>query len=792
LNKKKISIDFENNYSPTYSIISDNAKKTISGLKNAYNKCSDLLIASDEDREGEMIAWSIAYILNIKNSKRITFNSITKKELLESIENPKQIDNNLVDAQKLRRMLDRIIGYKLSPLLWKSMTNNLSAGRVQSVVVKLIIEKENEIKNFFSSDNSSFFKTNGEFNWENNKLIGHLYTSKKQIQEQCDDFNNNDNNNDLKKDKEKFNLAKIKDRSEAEIIMKSISKSEFIVNYVSTRESIRNSLPPFTTSTLQQEASSKFGFTSKRTMLSAQHLYEAGYITYMRTDSVNLSDEAIKIIGNYIKSKYGKDYHKQTKYSSKSKNTQEAHEAIRPTDPKILGISENSDHKISSDEIKLYNLIWKRSIASQMTPAKFDVTTVNIQISKLKDYIFVSTIENNSFLGYLIVYNIPNDKNEVDNLDDNIKINTSDIPKKGIILEPKNIICVESYKNPMVRYGEATLIKKLESLGIGRPSTYSSFIDKIQTINYVKKENIVGFKKDSLIIKWRGYSKTNLEYENKEILLGKEINKFVPTSIGIMVINFLEKYFPNILDYKFTAEMENKLDDIANGNITLFKVIDNFWKEFKPLIDSVDKLIIPKQIINENAKQLGLHPNGNIIFVTIAKYGPVVKMIEKDNNKKITYAPIKDPLTIDNITLENAIELFSFPKNLGKYKNEIVKLNRGKYGLWISVGTIKIPIEIENEKIELFEIDNAIKFIEEKNIQELWQQKDKKYLYTVRDGKFGKYITMESIISKTTKKINIPLPKNINLSLLTLDDVLQIIAKYKQKKFKKQKIDNET
>lgn len=812
LDKSAISIDFENNYKPIYKI-NDDKREVVKKLKNAYYDCADLLIATDEDREGEMIAWSIATQLNVITPKRITFNSITKKELLDAVKKPGKINDNLVDAQKLRRMLDRIIGYKLSPLLWKSMGGGkLSAGRVQSVIVKLIIEKENEITDFFSAGTSSFFKSSGDFTYAKNTLKAQLYTTKEQEeQEELEDDNkknkndedsNESNDNEEQKskktlkskaikkessDKKKGQIARIPGKKEAENVMKEITKSEFIVSDTLTKESIRQPSAPFTTSTLQQEASTKFGFTSKRTMTAAQHLYEAGHITYMRTDSVNLSEEAIKIIGEYVVSKYGKEYHRQMNYKSKSKNTQEAHEAIRPTDPKVLGVNVDPAHKISTDEIKLYTLIWKRAVASQMSPAKFDVTAVNIGISKLNDYYFVSHLENNTFLGYLVVYNIANDKNEVDENDDENNNTKVEIPNKGTKMNPKNVICAESYKNPPTRYGEATLIKKLETLGIGRPSTYSAFIDKIQNIEYVRKEDVPGEERDSVIIKWNGDSKSKIETENKKILLGKEKNKFVPTSVGILVVNFLQKHFVDIMDYKFTAEMEEKLDDIAEGKITLFKVIDKFWKQFKPLVEDLDKKIVPKAIMDEKARELGIHPNGNKIIATMARYGPVVKMIDKDNEKSVSYAPIKKPLTIEKIKLEDAIELFKFPKNLGRHNKQIVSLNRGKYGYWVSVGNNNVSVKIQDDNIESFTLEDAIKALEEKSAWELWKGTDSKNRYIVCDGEYGRYIRIQPLIApKTAKKLkSVSLPKDTDLSTLTVDKVLEIIATVKAKNKKR-------
>lgn len=815
LEKGKMSIDFENNFKPIYKVI-DGKQSVVDKIKKAFYNSGDLLIATDEDREGEMIAWSIANQLGLKTPKRIMFNSITKKELLEAVKKPGKINDNLVDAQKLRRILDRIIGYKLSPLLWKSMGGGkLSAGRVQSVVVKLIIEKENDIKNFFSAGTSSFFKTNGDFLINKKSVMkANLFTTKKQ--EKIEDVNEvkNDDQEDEDSDSDDESNKKTKSKPKAVIkgeisripkekiakeVMKSIMDSEFKVSSVTERESIRQPSAPFTTSTLQQEASRKFGFGSKRTMAAAQHLYEGGHITYMRTDSINLSDEALKIIGEYVIKKYGKYYHRQLNYKSKAKNTQEAHEAIRPTDPKVLGVSADSTHKISTDEIKLYTLIWKRAVASQMSPAKFNVTNINIDISEVDDYYFVSQVENNTFLGFLAVYNLANDTNEVEEKEDekDNEINQKiEVPKKGTVLTPSNIVCTESYKTPPTRYNEASLVGKLDpkNLNIGRPSTYATIIDKIQNAGYVKKEDVAGEERDSVVFSWDGKPKSTLETEKKKILLGKEKNKFVPQSIGILVVNFLEKHFSSVMDYKFTADMENNLDDVADGKLVWTKVLGKFWKDFNPLVEKLDKTIVTKETMDENMRELGVHPkSGNKIVVTMARYGPVVKMTDKDNTNAILYAPIKAPLTLEKITLADAVELFEFPKKLGRYQSKIVSLQRGKYGYYLMIGTtpktaIKIALKITDEEVNSFTIEKAISSIEEKSANEFWKGSDSKNRYVVLEGQYGKYINIKPLIAPKTKKAkaqNVKLPADVDSETLTVDKVTEIIANYNANRRKK-------
>lgn len=524
----KDAIDFENNFKPNYEIISDknsnfkSKKQIVNELKKAAKNASDIILATDQDREGEMIAWSLAYVLKLKNPKRITFNAITKGEIIKSIKNPKTIDYNLVDAQKTRQILDIIVGYELSPILWKTIEGAVSAGRVQSVVVKLVVEKEKEITDFLNSDISSFFKYKGSFN---NNIDAILYEIES-------------NSNEIKSNN----------------LMNKLVKSKYKVKDIMGKESVRNPSPPFITSSLQQEASSKLKFSVKKTMSSAQKLYEGGYITYMRTDSTALSKEAMSNIKKYIIEKFTNKYYKAREYKSKSKNSQEAHEAIRPTDVFLEKI--DNDSKIGNDEKRLYNLIWKRTIASQMESAIFNVINSYISISKLNKYHFVANTEQLIFDGYLRIYDNTNKKSNSNKTNNDVKIGTT--------LQVQNLRCEEEYKRPPIRYNEASLVKKLEQLGIGRPSTYASNISIIQSRKYVEIKNTDGIRKNVEIIEW---SKKNNEIitKTREINLGKDKNRLIPTQLGINVCDFLNKYFENIMDYKFTSNMENQFDKIAKG-----------------------------------------------------------------------------------------------------------------------------------------------------------------------------------------------------------------------------------
>lgn len=824
LDKKDISIDFDNNYEPKYKIL-DGKHDVIKKICAMYNKCDDVLIATDKDREGEMIAWSLARELHIKNPKRITFTSITQKDLIDAVKHAGKINIDLVNAQKLRRILDRIIGYRISPLLSKSLGRMASsAGRVQSVVVRLIVEKENEIENFFESDEESFFKTMGEFSIKNHIMKSQLYSinshskstdnsddeysddestedsSSESSEDESDSSSEDDSSNDESSEEEseddienkpkKGKISKINKLSDARNVMLNISKSTFKISNISEKESIRYPSAPFTTSTLQQEASRKMGFSSKQTMIAAQHLYEAGFITYMRTDSVSLSDEAMDEIKKFVTKTYGKEYYRKMDYNTKSKKTktvktQEAHEAIRPTHVEKEFIAKNSTTRIDDTEIKLYNLIWKRSIASQMAGAKFNVITIQIDISKLTEYYFVSIVENNTFMGFLEVYKMKNVEHDNDEESEDDIINDF-VPKIGTKLVAKNIICSQDYKRPPCRYNEASLINKMDpkNLNIGRPSTYSKIIDKIQESKYIKKEDNEGIEKKSIILKWNGNKITE---ENKKIILGKDTNKFIPTELGKEVNKFLMKYFPDIMDYKFTAHMEDQLDLVASGDLNWVKIFDDFYKSFQPLVEKLNSTIKPKQLIDENERCLGNHPDtGNKIIATIGPYGVYAKMYLDDEHKKSVCAPIKKPLTLKKVTLEDVVKLFEYPKKLGMYGKKEVNLMKGQYGFYLKLGKgDNVGLNgLTEEDIDGYTLEDAIEKIEEKNKKILWEGKDEKYKYIILDGQYGKYISAKPIKGKKVKAKNCKLADDINITELTIDKVSNIVANTKISKRK--------
>lgn len=752
LDPKKMSIDIENNFEPEY-IINFDKTKVVSNLKSAAKKANRILIATDEDREGEMIAWSIAHVLKIKKPERITFNSITKTELQKAIQNPRNINMNMVDAQKARRILDRIVGYKLSPLLDRHINQkNLSAGRVQSVVARLIIDRENEIKKFMSNEDvNSYFKFKGSFISNGKTFISSLFDL--EAKQKDGSF--------------KGNMSKIEDEDDARNFLNKCMKSKFVVENVFDKKRSQGPSPPFTTSTLQQEANRKLGFSGKRTMTAAQRLYEAGLITYMRTDSVNLSEEALDNIKKYVTDTYGNDYYRKVEYKAKTKNTQEAHEAVRPTD---VFTTEASGGKIGNDEKKLYSLIWKRSVASQMKPAEFNVTSIQISISKDDKHFFMTNIENLTFPGYLAVYNINNledneDDNENENDDENKNKNIK-IPKVGSEVKPQNISGKQEYQKPPGRYNQASLIDKLDpkNLNIGRPATYVTIIEKILERQYIKVGDVEGCEKESLQLSWDSPN-DEIDEETKIVVLGKEKNKYIPTHLGILVTNFLIMNFPKIMDYKFTAHMEDKLDDIANGNLVWHKVLKEFYDEFNPL---VIKIAGQKSEIDEkHTRLLGINKDGHEIYATIAKYGPVVKLM---NKSKPTYAPIKEPLKLEDITLSEAMELFEYPKEIGKYEKKKVLLNRGQYGYYITWD--KFRHSVENEDISL---EDAVELIKSKQKKSLaFFNKDTK-TYSVFDGPYGKYIAV--VDTKTKKQFNVALPQNEDIDELTLDRVIEIISK---------------
>lgn len=832
LDEKKMSINFENNFEPTYCI-KPGKEKIVSDLKKAYSKCDNLLIASDADREGEFIAYSIAKQLGVKNPKRIRYHDTTKESIHKAIDDIGTIDYNLVDAQKLRRLLDRIIGYQVSPILCRSLgIGNLAAGRVMSVVVKLIVEQEKKIDTFFEGESECYFCTTGDFLDGKQLIRATLYTTDLSKQVQDDEIEAEAEKKPAKKGKKvskkqndeadiveeqvacevgtKGIQSKIKSVTNAKNLMKNIMKSTFKVGSVNTKESTRYPSAPFTTATMLQEASRKLGMSTERTTRAAQKLYEGSYITYIRTDSTHMPEPVINAIGNFVKKEYGKTYHRPINYEVKAKNAQEGHPAITPTDPTVQHISTNAEKKIGSDEVRLYGLIWKRTIASQMSPAKFDVTTVKINVSKLDEYFFITQYEKNTFKGFLAVYDMTNVEEDDPDAENNKELENPDIyvPKLNTVVTPKNIVSNQNYKRPPSRFNEASLVNKLDikNLGIGRPSTIPTMMKKIQEVQYVVKKDCKGVEKDSLTLAWNGKS-ADLDEAVKKTILGKDSNRFTPTHLGIMVTDFLNGYFPDIMDYGFTANIEKELDEVANGNIVWTSVLTEFYGTFEPLIKSIQSSIIPKAIMQKDERNLGKDPETNLdVLATTRKHGPVVMLIDSER-KEIKIAPIKDPYTLKKVTLQQALEILEFPKTLGVHQKKSVIMKVGDLGHYIDIGDQKkggsrISLgKLEKDVASNFDMNDFLealekhtKTTEEKNKDILWQNHDAKNKYLIREHPdHGKYLMVVPLVKPKTGKppLFVGVSKDIDLDQLTLKDVLEIISKHHERKKTRGKKTNE-
>ena len=750
LQKSCLSVNVNDNFKPLYVHNSDK-QKVIGQLKTNMKKSNSILLATDKDREGEMIGWSILYVLGIdtKNAKRLSFNSITKDEIQNSIKSPNLLDFNLINAQKARRILDRILGYYLTPLLWKQVQPKISTGRVQAVVTRLIVDKENDINDFIKSKLVSQYHINGQFKYKNETYKATLYEITK-----CAIS--------------KFTLSQVKvnNKKLAEEIMSYCSTTKYKVSNILYSESKKSSGKPFTTSSLQQEASRKFGFTVKRTMSVAQTLYEAGLITYMRTDSVMLSTQALKEIQKYVLKNYGDKYHKYVQYKCKTKNAQEAHEAIRPTiiSRKDIIVNNNGNKKIGYDEVKLYSLIWKRTIASQMTEAIYDVTTIHISLVNNLMYIFQSVFNTIKFAGFMAVYDIQTDETDT--------VNMTNVPKLNSEMHTNFIEALEDYNKPPVRYNEASLVAKLEpdNLNIGRPATYASIISKIQDNKYVEKSNLDGLRKDTVNIIWDG---KKLYEKKSSIVISNEKDKLIPTMLGQIVTKYLIERFPVIMSYKFTAHMEDKLDEVANGNMIWHKVLKDFYDEFYPKVNII-KTETPL-IKNVYEKILGKYPNTNEdVIVTMGYNGPLVKLSET----KYKIGPIKKPLTLETITLDAAVKILEYPKMIGKMGNAHVLLKKGEHGYYIfSAGkTVSVP----DEKITLSDVK---KLMEKKDTNVLKQFTEGTKTYKVLNGQYGNYINITDSKSKKYR-MNVPL-KNIEIDVLTIEKIKELVTAKNNRKGRK-------
>ena len=726
LSKKDISIDIENNFLPKYELLAEK-KAIISELTKEVKKAEKVWLATDEDREGEAISWHLLEALKLDESKteRITFHEITKSAILESIENPRKINNKVVDAQQARRVLDRIVGYQLSPLLWKKIRPGLSAGRVQSVAVKLIVEREEEIRKFNSE---SAYRANAIFiirDKQNNKTI------------------------------EAELSYRFPEKEQAKKFLELCKDTEFEILNIEKKPSTKSPAPPFTTSSLQQEASRKLGYPVAKTMVIAQQLYETGKITYMRTDSVNLSELAIKSAKKEIESLFGKEYSQVRKFASKIKGAQEAHEAIRPSE------MSNSEVEGTKDQKNLYELIWKRTIASQMTNASLEKTIISIS-SPEKKYNFVARGEVILFDGFLKVYKESEDEEEQQDGDKILPpVNIGDF------LDYKTIVATQRFSQPPYRYAEASLVKKLEELGIGRPSTYAPIISTIQRREYVIKETRKGSVRE-----YDCFTLTDKKI-TEEVLnenFGAEKNKLFPTDLGIVVTGFLNEHFSTVLNYQFTATVEKQFDEIASGDLQWTEMISAFYKDFHPKIEQA--ATEKKKFIGE--RLLGKEPGTDFnVYAKVGKYGPLVQIGETGGDPKPRFASLLKHQSIQDISLEDAMKLFSFPITIGKENNEDVIVSVGPYGPYVKFEAkfYQIPAHMNPLEVTLAQALEIIEAKKQGAENTIINNFDNDPDLSVRKGRWGMYIKF--------KNNNYKLPKEHDPESISKEECMAIIEEAK-------------
>ena len=726
LKKKELSIN-EKTMEPDYEI-PEEKKKLVTELKTNAKKAKKIWLASDEDREGEAISWHLCEVLGLDEEKtnRIVFHEITKQAILDAIKNPRHLDMNLVNAQQARRVLDRLVGFKLSPILWRKVKPALSAGRVQSVAVRLIVEREREIQKFQSVP---YYRVTAIF-----ALISDSGNAT-EVKAELD---------------QRFNT-----HEEVEAFLEKCKDAKFMVESVTKKPLKRSPAPPFTTSTLQQEAARKLGFTVVQTMMIAQKLYESGRITYMRTDSVNLSTLCTNASKDEIIREYGKEYSQARAYHTSSKGAQEAHEAIRPTymnEPTIEG---------TVQEKRLYELIWKRTIASQMADAQLEKTTININIGNTSEK-FVATGEVVSFDGFLKVYLESTDDEE--HAEDASHI----LPalKEGDELQRREILATEKYSLAPARYTEASLVKKLEDLGIGRPSTYAPTISTIQQRQYVTKGDKTGEERTFTIDSLKGIKITQ---KLKKEMAGSEKGKLLPTDIGIVVNDFLMENFPNIMNYNFTADVEKKFDDIAEGKTEWTNWMKDFDKGFEP---EVKEVLEARNQHKAGERNLGNDPKtGKPVFVKIGRFGPVVQIGSAEDKDKPQFAQLPSDKSIETITLEEALELFKLPRELGEYEGITVTVGSGRYGPYILHNRKYVSIPKEDDPLTIT-LDRAIELIKEKREAEekrhlkVFDEDDK---MEILNGKYGPYIAYDG------KNYRIPKAKHESAEELTYEECMEII-----------------
>lgn len=739
LKTKQFSIDIEHNYAPQYEIPADK-KKLVSELK-AESKAAEMVwLASDEDREGEAISWHLYEVLGLKpeNTRRIVFHEITKTAILHAIETPRSIDMNLVNAQQARRVLDRIVGFQLSPILWRKVKPALSAGRVQSVAVRLIVEREREIQDFVSE---AAYRVTANFILPDGKTI-------------------------LKAELNR----RLKTKEEAQAFLKACQQATFTIDDISKKPVRKSPAPPFTTSTLQQEAARKLGYSVSQTMMIAQRLYESGFITYMRTDSFNLSDLALGTAKEAILESYGEKYYKFRQYHTKSKGAQEAHEAIRPT---YIAKAEIDG---TAQERKLYDLIRKRTIACQMADAELERTTISVDISGVKEK-FVATGEIVVFDGFLQVYHESTDDDQEKEQGNTL------LPVVHLqdALQLKEATATERFTQRPARYTEATLVRRLEELGIGRPSTYAPTIQTIQNREYVIKGDKEGIERAYSILT---LNKKGIQESTKTEMVGADRNKLMPTDIGIVVNDFLMEYFQLVMDYNFTAKVEKEFDAIAEGEENWTKVIDNFYQVFHPVVEQTAAIRTEHKV---GERQLGIDPkSGKPVFVKIGRFGPVAQIGESNpdkDNEKPKFATLLKGQSIETITLEEALKLFELPRTVGEYEGKVVVAAIGRFGPFIRHDGKFVSIPKDKNPISIT-LDEAIELIQQKRAKDenrFIKKFEEEPELEILNGHYGPYIAY--------KGKNYRIPKTgYTPAEMTLDDCMKLIKEADQKPATKKRV----
>ncbi|WP_101688996.1 type I DNA topoisomerase [Dysgonomonas massiliensis] len=733
LKKKDLGIDIEHDFKPVYEVPADK-KKVVDELKKAAKEADTVWLASDEDREGEAISWHLYQTLDLakKDTKRIAFHEITKDAILNAIDNPRNIDVNLVDAQQARRVLDRIVGFELSPILWKKVKPALSAGRVQSVAVKLIVEREKEVQSFVS---------------EASYRVVAIFTKDVDGQKQ-----------EIKAELNK----RLSTKEEAIAFLEKLKEASFSIENVETKAVKKSPAAPFTTSTLQQEASRKLGFPVSVTMMVAQKLYESGKITYMRTDSVNLSSLALNTARQEIESSYGKNYCKTRTFATKSKGAQEAHEAIRPT--------YMSEHTVSgtAQEKKLYELIWKRTLASQMADAELDRTTITISISN-SDMKFAVSGEVLKFDGFLHVYLEGTDDEDIDN-----EANLLPAVTVNELLQMKETTATERFTQRPARYTEASLVRKMEELGIGRPSTYAPTISTILNREYVAKSNLEGTEREYNILT---LANNKISDKTKTEITGADKNKLIPTDIGMVVNEFLQEYFSGIIDYNFTANIEKRFDQIAEGKVDWSKAIKNFYTEFHPIVEATNNMQTDKKV---GERILGNDPKtGKQVSVKIGRFGPMVQIGTTEDEEKPTFASLQKDQSITTITLDEALKLFDLPREIGMFEDKKVVIGVGRFGPYIKHNSmfVSLPKDKDPYTITLEESIPLILDKRKKEQEKLIKTFEQDENIQILNGRFGPYISYN--------KTNYKIPKTTDPKTLSYEDCMKIIEETDKKGTKK-------